>query len=141
MGFMAHQDPARLAKHVKDRRLELGIPRKKAAALAGMSKDTWQRIEEADNVRLMSVSKVDPVLGWASGSAVGILEGKEPILTKPAEGAPGAEISQRPVADLEGRARDVIQLATIATTSGLTAEEIRELSDRAVRDLKANGLI
>jgi hypothetical protein len=35
----------------------------------------------------------------------------------------------------------VIQLAMIATTSGLTAEEIRELSDRAVRDLKASGLI
>lgn len=141
MGLMAHQDPARLAKHVKDRRLELGIPRKRAAELAGMSKDTWQRIEEAHDVRLMSISKVDAVLGWASGSAVGILEGHEPITTKASEDAPGAEISQRPAADLEGRARDVIQLATIATTSGLTAEEIRELSDRAVRDLKANGLI
>ncbi|MFE7395670.1 hypothetical protein [Streptomyces sp. NPDC057557] len=138
---MAHQDPARLAKYVKDRRLELGIPRKKAAAEAGMSKDTWQRIEEADSVRLMSISKVDAVLGWASGSAVGILEGKEPITTKASENAPGVDISQRPAVDIEGRARDVIQLATIATTSGLTAEEIRELSDKAVRDLKANGLI
>jgi transcriptional regulator with XRE-family HTH domain len=138
---MAHQDPARLAKHVKDRRLALGIPRKKAAELAGMSKDTWQRIEEGDSVRLMSISKVDAVLGWASGSAVGTLEGREPITTKASGDAPGAEISERPTADLEGRARDVIQLAMIATTSGLTAEEIRELSDRAVRDLKANGLI
>lgn len=141
MGLMANQDPARLAKKVKDRRLELGIPRKKAAELAGMSKDTWQRVEEGDSVRLMSISKMDAVLGWASGSAVGILEGKEPIETRASEDAPGVDISQRPAVDVEGRARDVIQLAMIATTSGLTAEEIRELSDRAVRDLKASGLI
>ncbi|MDX3328850.1 helix-turn-helix domain-containing protein [Streptomyces sp. ME02-6979-3A] len=139
---MAPSDPTtRLAEHVKNRRLALNLARKRAAELAEMSKDTWQRIEEGGKVRLMSVAKVDAVLGWAPGSAVGILEGREPILTRTSPEAPGADISQRPTEDLDGRARELIQLATIATTSGLTSDEIRELSDRAVRDLKAHGVI
>ncbi|MFE9777803.1 helix-turn-helix domain-containing protein [Streptomyces sp. NPDC005775] len=139
---MAPSDPkTRLAEHVKNRRLELKLARKRAAELAGMSKDTWQRIEEGSDVRLMSVAKVDAVLGWASGSAVGVLEGREPILTRMSSEVPGVNISKRPAEDLDGRAREVIQLATIATTSGLTSDEIRELSDKAVRDLRAHGLI
>ncbi|WP_406078645.1 hypothetical protein OG337_28665 [[Kitasatospora] papulosa] len=139
---MAPSDPRdRLAECVKNRRLELKLARKRAAELAGMSKDTWQRIEEAGEVRLMSVAKVDAVLDWAPGSATGILEGREPIPVRQSTEAPGADISQRPTEELEGRAREVIQLATIATTSGLTSDEIRELSDKAVRDLKAHGLI
>ncbi|WP_051834650.1 hypothetical protein [Streptomyces sp. NRRL S-15] len=126
---------------MKNRRLELKLARKRAAELAGMSKDTWQRIEEAGEVRLMSIAKVDAALGWAPGSAAGILEGREPIQTRQASGAPGADISRRPTEELVGRAREVIQLATVATTTGLTSEEIRDLSDRAVRDLKAHGLI
>lgn len=41
---------------------------------------------------------------------------------------------------LDEEARDVVQLAAIATTSGLTSDEIRALSDRVVADLKARGL-
>jgi DNA-binding XRE family transcriptional regulator len=138
---MASPDLARLAKHVKARRLELGLARRRAAELAGMSKDTWQRIEEEDpGVRAMSYAKVDPVLGWAPGSCQAILAGREAVPTKPSESTPGVDISQPPTRDLNA-ARNVIQLAMIATTSGLTAEEIRELSERAINDLHEGGFI
>ncbi|MFE7566906.1 helix-turn-helix domain-containing protein [Streptomyces sp. NPDC057539] len=138
---MAPHDLDRLADRVKTRRLELGIARKKAAELAGMSKDTWRRIEEGAIVREMSYSKVDPVLGWAPGSCKAVLEGREPIPTKPARDAPGADISRHPREDVDAEARDVISLALLATVSGMQAEEIRAFADRAVKDLKSRGLI
>ncbi|RPK56142.1 hypothetical protein EES43_24180 [Streptomyces sp. ADI96-02] len=138
---MATDDHPRLAKYVTARRLLLGLAVKRAAELAGVANDTWKRIESGGKVRRMNIAKVDAVLGWAPGSAIGVLEGREPILIREAKEAPGADISRRPVADIDRAVRDVIQLATIATASGLTADEIRELSDRAVRDLKDAGLI
>ncbi|KUL59627.1 helix-turn-helix domain-containing protein [Streptomyces albidoflavus] len=137
---MATPDLARLARYVKDRRLELGLARKLAAAHAGMSKDTWRRVEEGEPVREMSYAKMDPVLGWAPGSTASVLAGEEPVATRPAE-TPGAEISEVPPADRDSRARDAIRLAAISTAGGLTAEEIRELSDRAVQELRERGII
>lgn len=137
---MATPDLARLARYVKARRLELGLARKLAAARAGMSKDTWRRVEEGEPVREMSYAKMDPVLGWASGSTAGVLGGGEPVATRAAETS-GAEISELSSTDRGGRAREAIQLAAISTTSGLTAEEIRDLSDRAVEELKERGII
>lgn len=143
MGPMASPDLARLAQHVKGARLGQTPPlaRRRAAELAGMSKDTWQRIEEAKPVQPTSYAKVDPVLGWAPGSCAGILEGREPVPSKRATSAPGVDISQPPVGDPGDKAREVIQLAMIATASGLTAEEIRDLSERAVNALKDHNLI
>lgn len=137
---MPTDEAARLARYVKDRRLHLGLARQRAADLAGMSKDTWKRIEEGTGVRDMSYVKLDPVLQWAPGSARAVLHGGEPILVRPAEES-GAEIAERPVEDLDERAREVVQLAMLATTSGLTADEIRALSDRAVKDLRDRGII
>jgi hypothetical protein len=139
---MAPSDLDRLAKAARKRRNDLGLAlNDKNAKAAETSKGTWQRVERGEAIRPTNYVKIDALLRWAPGSCMAILDGGEPIPTKPAEDVPGVDISQRPTADFEGRIRDVIQLATIATTSGLTAEEIRELSDRAVHDLKASGLI
>lgn len=134
-------DHPRLAKYVQNRRLELGLARKRAAELAGMSKDTWRRIEEGGKVQPMSYAKAEPVLGWATGSCTSILEGKEPIPSRQSGHSGSVTISERPREDLDGEVRETIQLAMIATTNNLTAEQIRELSDRALRDLKAKKLI
>lgn len=77
---MATRDLDRLAKHVKAHRLELYTSRDAAAAAAGMTKDTWQRVEEGRPVRESSYAKVDRALGWATGSCVSIAEGGEPVL-------------------------------------------------------------
>jgi hypothetical protein len=42
---------------------------------------------------------------------------------------------------VDEEARNVVQLALIATAKGTTAEEIREMSERVVRDLRERGLL
>ncbi|MFE9738885.1 helix-turn-helix domain-containing protein [Streptomyces sp. NPDC006477] len=137
---MAPRDLDALAKAVKNRRIEIGLGYKNAAKQAGISPETWKRIETAQQVRELSYAKVDPVLHWAPGSCMGVLAGKSPIPVTPAAEAPGVSISPVPPEALAA-AKDVVQLATIATTSGLTAEEIRALSERVVADLKKKGLL
>lgn len=74
-------DPARdehwdaLAKAVRDRRRELGIPTQKAAAeLAGISQNTWQRLESGKPISLTSLNAVADVLGWPPSLPTAILE-------------------------------------------------------------------
>lgn len=142
MATGADHDYARLAKTARARRLELSLALNDVNAKAGgTSKGTWQRVEKGDPIRVTNYAKIDGLLQWAPGSCIAVLAGREPIPSRPAKDAPGVDISERPVRDLDGEARDVIRLATIATTRGLTSEEIRDLSDRAVRDLKKHGLI
>lgn len=137
---MAPRDLDALAKVVKKRRIELGLAYKTAAKQAGISPETWKRIETGQPVRELSYAKVDPVLQWAPGSCIAASEGRAPVPVAPAEGAPGISISPMPSEALDA-AKDVVQLAAIATTSGLTADEIRALSERVVADLKKNGLL
>ncbi|MFF8997079.1 hypothetical protein ACF1GW_30905 [Streptomyces achromogenes] len=75
---MATRDLDRLAKHVKAHRLELYPSRLAAARAAGISKDTWQRVEEGEEVRESTYAKVDRALGWVTGSCVAIADGGEP---------------------------------------------------------------
>ncbi|WP_327160477.1 hypothetical protein [Streptomyces zaomyceticus] len=137
---MAPRDLDALARAVKKRRIELGLGYKKAAKDAGIAPDTWKRIETAQPVRELSYAKVDPVLQWAPGSCTAVLAGRTPVPVTPMEGHPGVSISPVPPEALDS-AKDTVQLAAIATTSGLTADEIRALSERVVADLKEKGLL
>ncbi|MFB7605217.1 helix-turn-helix domain-containing protein [Streptomyces gardneri] len=137
---MAPRDLDALAKAVKKRRIELGLGYKAAAKQAGIAPDTWKRIETGLPVRELSYAKADPVLQWASGSCAAVMQGKSPVPVAPAEGAPGVSISPMPPEALDA-VKDVVQLAAIATTSGLTADEIRALSEKVVRDLKEKGFL
>ncbi|MEK9524084.1 helix-turn-helix domain-containing protein [Streptomyces venezuelae] len=137
---MAPRDLDALAKAVKTRRIELGFGYKSAAKEAGIAPDTWKRIETGQPVRELSYAKVDPVLHWAPGSCLAVLAGKSPVPVEPAEGASGVSISPIPAEALD-TVKDVVQLAAIATTSGLTADEIRALSEKVVADLKEKGYL
>ncbi|MFJ4418215.1 helix-turn-helix domain-containing protein [Streptomyces sp. NPDC088925] len=138
---MAHKaDAERLATYVRERRDRLGLPRKKAAEQAGMSKDTWFRVETAAPVRAGSYDKLDAPLKWAPGSARAVLMGAEPVLVEASQSG-GATVAQRPVEDLDERAREAVQLALIATAGSLTADEIRATSDRALDLLRERGII
>ncbi|MFJ2000319.1 hypothetical protein [Streptomyces chartreusis] len=77
---MATRDLGRLAKRVKAHRLELYPSRLAAAQAAGISKDTWFRIEEGQEVREATYAKVDRALGWITGSCLSVAEGLEPLL-------------------------------------------------------------
>lgn len=127
----------RLAQRVKERRLELGIARDKGARGVGMSKDTWKRVEEGAPVRDLSYARLEQALQWAAGSCAAILDGKEPITV---EEAAGGVIATIPDA-LESEVREAVTLATVATTSSLTGNEIRALSEEVMKELRKRGVL
>lgn len=77
---MATRDLDRLAKYAKAHRMELYPSRLAAASAAGISKDTWRRVEEGQEVRESTYAKIDKALGWAINSCILITEGHEPVL-------------------------------------------------------------
>lgn len=80
------------------------------------------------------------MLKWAPGSCIAVLEGRSPIPVDEVAAGPGSMKSPLPDDVLDSKARDVVQLALIATAKGSTAEEIREQSERVVRALRESGL-
>lgn len=126
-----------LATSVRERRLELGLGIAAAAARAGMSKDTWRRIEEGAQVRETSYAKIDPALGWASGSCRGVLEGAGDPIEVNSISANGGVIVRIPDAEL-GKA---ITGAMVAVADTMTAAEIREVSRKVVDELKQRGIM
>lgn len=131
----------RLARSAKRRRAELGLALNDINAKAGgLSKRTWQRVEKGLPIRETNYVKVDGLLQWAPGSCIAVLEGGEPVPVTEVSDAPGSVKSPLPDEALDSKARDVVQLALIATAKGSTAEEIREQSERVVRDLRESGL-
>ncbi|MEU9323281.1 hypothetical protein AB0D91_05615 [Streptomyces canus] len=131
-----------LGKLARRRRAELGLAlNDKNAAAGGLSNRTWQRVEKGLPIRETNYVKIDGLLQWAPGSCMRILEGGEPIPVEQISGNPDGQKSPVPPEVLDAEARDVVQLALIATATGTSAEEIREMSKRVVRDLREHGLI
>ncbi|CAH9419552.1 hypothetical protein SGL43_06607 [Streptomyces globisporus] len=126
----------RLATYVREGRLELRLGIAAAAEKAGMSKDTWRRVEEGSRVRDTSYAKIDSVLGWAPGSALSILDGEEVIQVQ-APGVGSAAAARIPENDLDR----AITSAMVAVVDNMTAAEIREVARRVVEDLKDHGIL
>ncbi len=74
-------DLQRLAQHARTRRLDLGLPITGIAARAGLSKDTYVRIERGAPVSASSYAKAEAALGWGAGTVRDVLTGGEPSLT------------------------------------------------------------
>lgn len=127
------RDYDRLAKEARARRNELALPLTDANAKAGeISKGTWQRVERGMPIRESNYVKIDGLMQWAPGSCLRVIEGGQPV--------PAGDIQTSRV-DIAGEARDIVQLALIATAKGTTAEEIRAMSERVVQDLRERGII
>jgi hypothetical protein len=138
------RDYERLADLAKARRAELGLALNDANAQAGgTSKGTWQRVEKGQPIRDTNYVKIDGLLQWAPGSGLRVLAGGDPITVADMadDEASGVQKSPVPQEVIDEEARGVVQLALIATAKGTTAEEIRDMSERVVRDLRERGLI
>lgn len=138
------RDYERLAAIAKRRRAELGLAlNDKNAKDGGLSNRTWQRVEKGLEIRETNYVKIDGLLQWAPGSCLAVLEGGDPTpvsdMADPA--ASSGQKSPMPREVIDQEARDVVQLALVATAKGTSAEEIREMSERVVRDLRERGLI
>jgi hypothetical protein len=135
---MASRDLGRLAKRVKAHRLELFSSRLAAANAAGISKDSWQRVEEEEDVRESTYAKIDKALGWAVGSCIAIAEGGEPLLVDDADGTPAAGPSSSMSADAVRRA---VFEAARAKLPAAPIGEIDDFSDELVIILQRAGFV
>ncbi|GAA1887541.1 hypothetical protein GCM10009837_06550 [Streptomyces durmitorensis] len=137
---MATPDLARLAKLVEARRKELRLGIEPAAKLASMSKDTWKRVEAGLNVRPTTYTGIEKALHWAVRSCQRILDGEDPIINEPDDGADG-HIAKIPKSALERAVGDAVQSAAIATKGSLTADEILALNERVLVELRERGVL
>jgi hypothetical protein len=142
MATGAHQDLARLAKLARARRIEQHIALTDATAKAGgISKKPWQRVEAGEPIREANYTKIDALINWAPGSCKRVLAGGDPVPVTPADADPEAVKAIVRPEMVDAKAREVLQLAAIATLKGATAEEIVAFSERAAEDLRKSGLI
>lgn len=134
----------RLARLARSRRADLGLALNDInAKAAGMSKHTWQRVEKGLPIRETNYVKVDGALQWAPGSCLSVLKGDEPTPVEDMKDPEASGVQKSPVPReiVDREALDAVQLALIATAKGTSAEEIRAMSERVVRDLRERGLI
>jgi transcriptional regulator with XRE-family HTH domain len=131
-------DLQRLAERVGQRRIECGLGIEPAARLAGMSKDTWKRVEAGKRVQDTSYAKIDRALHWAVGGCADILAGREPLEVEVSEG--GIQTAKLHPEEIAEAVRLAVQTASIATTE-LTAPEIRALTAGVLDDLKRRGVV
>jgi hypothetical protein len=127
----------RLAALVKKRRAELKLGIEPAAKLAGISKDTWKRVEAGRKVWDTKYTGVETALQWATGSCLRVLNGEDPIVNEQIEESTDTYIAQIPKAELERLVGDSVQSATIATKGSLTGDEILELNERVIKEFRA----
>lgn len=132
-------DLRRLAACVERRRLQLNLSVIRASAAAGVSKDTWKRVERGQIVRHLSYDKIEQALLWSIGSCRKIMDGGEAVLL---DGDPAdSQIRSVPPEDLEVEIRDAVQGALISTTDDLTASQIRQVNEHAIEVLRARGVL
>jgi hypothetical protein len=131
----------RLGQLVQTRRGELKLGVEPAAKLAGISKDTWKRVEAGLKVWDRSFAGIEAALQWAPGSCRLITDGGDPIISEPSKVSPDAKVAQIPKVELERLVGDAIQSAAIKTKGSLTGDEILELNERVLKELRERGVI
>lgn len=139
---MATRDLDRLAKLVKAHRLELYPSRLAAAAAAGISKDTWKRVEEGEDVREGTYAKIDKALGWTTGSCAAITEGGQPALaaTSSSRQPAGPAIHPKQL-DAESLRRAAFEAAREKLPPGTPIGAIDAFSDELVEVLRRAGQV
>lgn len=104
-----------------------------------MSNTTWHRVEDGKGVRDTTYSRVDDVLGWPTGTCMQILDDPDYRPFPSEVAASGARVSQAPIE--EDAVRQAITSATIATAPELTGAQIKQLQERAIEELRRQGIL
>ncbi|MEU3683710.1 helix-turn-helix transcriptional regulator [Streptomyces sp. NPDC030592] len=138
---MATRDLKRLGARVKAHRLELHPSRLAAARAAGISKDTWQRVEDGEVVRDSTYPKIDKALGWVVGSCVAIADGGTPVLASEVAGAPATSLSGPAVALSAEQVRRAAFEAARAKLPSASIGDLDEFSDELVEILRRSGTV
>lgn len=80
MRRMTDEPRHRLGWLVAERRKALRLSKAAAARAGDVSVITWTKVEDGEPVRDLTYAAVDRALGWAAGSAEGVLTGGTPRL-------------------------------------------------------------
>lgn len=134
---MATRDLDRLAKRVYAHRLELYPSRKAAADAAGISKDTWKRVEIGLPVQDVKYAQIARVLGWSSESCIAIAEGREPVLVDQ-KVRPSADTPPKGPLSAEAVRRAAFEAAR-AKLPGASIGDIDAFSEELVEALRRAG--
>ncbi|HEX5596348.1 MAG TPA: hypothetical protein VFX61_10075 [Micromonosporaceae bacterium] len=135
-------DLERLATLVQERRLHLRLGIEPAARAAGMSKDTWKKVEAGrEDVRDTSYAGVERALQWAPGSCRRILAGGDPVIVEESTADPGETIAVIPKEELARHVGDSVNSAALGIKGDLTAEQILYLNERVLEELHKRGVI
>lgn len=131
---MATRDLERLAKYVKAHRLELYPSRLAAATAAGISKDTWKRVENGLPVQDVKYAQIDRALGWGRRSCIAIAEGGEPALAgeAPTPAATAPRLTEEDV-------REAAYKAAMEKLPDAPIGAVREFADELVKVLRRTG--
>ena len=135
------RDLERLGRAVAVRRTALKLGVETAARAAGMSKDTWKRVERGLPVRDTSYSSVERALHWAPGGCMRVADGGEPIISEPSDADPDVRITEIPAEELERAVGDAVRSAVIATRGDLTGDEILKLNQKVLEELRLRGIL
>lgn len=117
--------------------MELFASRKAAAAAAGVSKDTWRRVEEGLEVWDTKLGQISRALGWTVDSGITIAEGGEPIL---ADGPTAAAVDTPSPVPAEDVRRAVFEAAR-AKLPTAPIGDLDDFSDELVEVLRRAGMV
>ncbi|WP_424863115.1 helix-turn-helix domain-containing protein [Streptomyces sp. MMS24-I29] len=138
MPSSTHETPLRrLAEAVRRRRVELELKKIEVATGAGISVNTYVKIENGQSVRDVTYGKIESALGWAPGSCQEVLRGGQPTIAERLIG--DAVVSPLISAQLETDVEQAVVNAAIAVTDSLSASEIRKLKHAVIEELRQAG--
>lgn len=131
---MATRDLSRLAQRVRSHRLAQYPSRDAAATAAGVTRNTWKRVEEGHEVRESTYVKIERALGWVGGSSLVIAEGGEPFLAAefPPHASAAPEVS-------EEEARKAAYEAARSAMPGAPIGEVDDFVEKFVKALRRVG--
>jgi transcriptional regulator with XRE-family HTH domain len=130
----------RLAAVVRQRRAALDWSREKAAEQCGMAPMTYDRVEDGETVQVRTHGKVERGLGFAAGAFQAIFDGAPSVkLEDGGEMAVYSEGVVRP-GDLEEDVRGALQTTMVSATN-LDPETIRDITGRAIEELRRRGVL
>ena len=128
-----------MGKAVEARRVKLFSSRLKAATAAGMSKDTWKRVENGEPAQLGTYAKMEPVLNWAFGSCEAIAEGGEPLPVEYVGSNGDVTMVSKPQVASAGDVKTAVTISAFATMPDATVGSVQAQAERLVEELRKLG--
>lgn len=136
---MATRDLGRLGKAVKARRSKLFTARLKAATAAGVSKDTWKRVEDGMAVQPGTYAKMELALKWALGSCDAIAEGGDPLPVEYVGSNGDVTMVSKPQVASAGDVKTAVTISAFATMPDATVGSVQAQAERLVEELRKLG--